>query len=950
MEIFFSRSEKVFKEMIGEIKTRNYFDEIKKAINNIPNEFRGDMGSEISKELFNLSRDLYDKTPEFIERILDHILIFTKSLSFIKDRNRMQVNQTIINQSKNKMRSLLDLMKEFIEKAKIGDILRDSENFKDILNHVTGQKSQFTQFKDIELFLKRAETKIYYKIGEEKSFTLFKKIDDSLKKIEGQHQIYMRSEIAKYLFKFSQDVDEISPEILINILNHVIVFINSISNLKGKSISQINQEIINRSKKQMRGLFDLFKSFLDKVKKGALMEISGDIKDILFYTLGGEEERIQFTDVGGFLKRVENKYAKKIGEAKAKTYIDQIIKHIHLIPNIHKDYFGYDIAKLLFKFSEKLNNLDSNYIELLLKSAILFLHSVKELSDLNQEQLNQFIINRSNRKSRNLIDLFKAFLEKNKEHMFKGKTPNFDDILLHTYGFNIEPKIIEEAPHIHDLMEDYYNDFPIAREHAKWATAIFKAIPRYLEILPNDDGDKVLDDLWNMTFPEDQIMPKFREKIIQLSRDDEKSFLASLLNMLSQQILINENLDCALTGSIAFIILAKVFIEIFSGRNALVRAIKIRDHLKERKNTSRERKEDIDYNIQKIVEEDFKSIKRRSYTLKTIITIVSAKGFYIKITDIVKEDYPKEIIKIYSAQDPLRHIGKNYLDSSMFGEIVISLKFFLKKLNFAKKFYDEFIYDFLSIPPDAFSKIEFLKNFFEILLELEDNLEPNRYYSYNLEVSEHSVYFSILKYLYEHLSEIFNIILSIFKQKEKGLKIITIPQYLSKEKLEENNNQIQEIEMEIKDHLTNGFSNDSEKLIWLKNSLELRKTDIMKFQLMDNLLNKAKKNKDILNTRIKFSDTLFNFLHKLKKVHLNLPAPFTQYFDNLEDFYKEIDIFVEKIRDISNLGYIFPSEFRKRYETAIIVKKQLTKLISNNLFTDQISILSDISRKNISFD
>ncbi|MFW9878115.1 MAG: hypothetical protein ACFFG0_33970, partial [Candidatus Thorarchaeota archaeon] len=313
-------------------------------------------------------------------------------------------------------------------------------------------------------------------------------------------------------------------------------------------------------------------------------------------------------------------------------------------------------------------------------------------------------------------------------------------------------------------------------------------------------------------------------------------------------------------------------------------------------------------------------------------------------------DYPKEIIKIYSAQDPLRHIGKHYLDSSLFGEIVISLKFFLKKLNFVKKFYDEFIYDFLSVPPDALPKMEFLKNFFEILLELEDNLEPNKFYSYNLEVSEHSVYFSILKYLYECLSEIFDIILSIFKQKDKGLKIITITQYLSKAKLEENTNQIREIRMEIKNHLANGFSYDSEKVIWLRNSLEQRNADITKFQLMDTLLKKAKKNKDLLNTRIDLTNTIFTFLHELKKVHLNLPAPFLQYIDDLENFYKEIDLFVEKIRDKSNLGYIFPSEFRNRYESAIIVKKQLSKLISNNIFTDQMSILSDISRKNISFD
>ena len=950
MEIFLKRAEKAYIAKIDEEKTYRYFADIKRALKLIPSQFSRDMGSEIPRLLFKISQTLSDKSSEATEGILKHILIFTQVLTELTDNSRTEIHQVIMKQSQNQYRSLLDLMIKFVEKAEKGEFLENESTFENILIHVLGVKTQVTEFKDTDLFIKRAEKQFFGKIGQTKAIEFSENIILFLKEIDDEIQSYMSSEIAKYLFKFSQNINDLTPETLERVLKHILLFIKAISDLGGKTIVRINQDIIRRSKKKLRGLIELFKAFLEDVRDcNEIKTEDSTLEDIINYVCGMEDEYIQFTDIGGFLKRAEKIYAEKISKEKASSYIDHILNLIPEIPVTHRSYIGSDIAKFLLTYSEKIKLIEPEDLEKTLSSTISFLYSIKELDHLNQEEINKSILLHSNQNARNLIDLYKIFLKKSKESIFKVKEPTFNDILLHTFGLQIGPKIIEEAPPIHELMINSHERFPVARDHEKWGSAIFKAIPRYLEILPNKHGDKILNELWDMTFPMEHIIPKFQDKVAQLPRTDEKPFISKLLNLLSQQILIDETLDRALTGSVAYIMLARVFIEIFSGKNATIRALKIRDHLEERKSAKIERKNDIDYNIQKILEEDFKAIYRKSFILKTIMSIVSNKEYFIKITDLVEEDYPEELVEVYTSQNAVKPIGKQYLDSSLYGEIVIALKFFLKHLDYIKAFYDNFIHDFLTIPLDAKRKLEILKDFFMVLLDLRENLEPNKFYSKNVEIAEHQVYYSIIKYLYELLLDIFKIVFSVLEQKEESFKIVALPKYLSDEKYENNFKQIQEIENEIKEHLTKGFTNDSDKIKWLKSSLEHRKADVLNFQLIKNLLMKIEEIKEIFLVRMEFSKTMINFLIELKKVHRNLPAAFSQFVGNIEMFDKEIDNFIEQIKNVQNLGFILPSEFETRKKRGIEAKQQLYKLKSNQIFIEQIKELEEINQKNISF-
>ena len=949
MEIFLKRAEKAFIAKIDEEKTYRYFADIKRALKLIPSQFSRDMRSEIPRLLFKISQSLSDKSSEATEGILKHILIFTQVLRELTDNSRTEIHQVIMKQSQNQYRSLLDLMIKFVEKAEMGEFLENESTFENILIHVFGVKTQVTEFKDTDLFIKRAEKLFFGKIGQTKAIEFSENSILFLKEIDDEIQSYMSSEIAKYLFRFSQNINDLTPKTLESVLKHILLFIKAISDLGGKTIVLINQDIIRRSKKKLRGLFELFKAFLEDVRHGNEIKTEDStLEDIINHVCGFEEEYIRFTDIGGFLKRAEKIYAEKIGKEKASSYIEHILKLIPKIPDTHRTYIGSDIAKFLLTYSEKIKLIKPEDIKRTLSSTNSFLYSIKELDHLNQEEVNKSILFHSNQKARNLIELYKLFLKKSKETIFKVKEPTFNDILLHAFGLQIGPKTIEEAPPIHKLMMDSHEEFPTAKDHEKWASAIFKAIPRYLEILQNKHGDRILNELWDLTFPMEDIIPKYQNKIAQLPRTDEKPFVAKLLHLLSQQILTDETLDRALTGSVAYIMLARVFIEIFSGKNATIRALKIRNHLEERRKANVERKNDIDYDIQKILEEDFKAIYRKSFILKTIMSIVSNKEYFIKITDLVEEDYPEELVEVYKSQNAVKPIGKQYLDSSLYGEIVIALKFFLKHLDYIKTFYDNFIHDFLTIPLDAKRKLEILKDSFMVLLDLRENLEPNKFYLKNVEIAEHQIYFSIIKYLYEPLLEIFKIVFSILEQKEESFKIVSLPKYLSDEKHENNFKQIQEIENEIKEHLTKGFIDDSDKVKWLKNSLEHRKADVLNFQLIRTLFMKVEEIKEMFLVRMEFSKTLINFLIELKKVHRNLPAAFSQFIGNIEMFDKEIDNFIEQIKNVQNLGFILLSEFETRKKRGIEAKQQLYGLKSNHMFIEHLKGLLEINQKDIS--
>jgi len=373
MEIFLKRAEKAFIAKIDEEKTYRYFADIRRALKLIPSQFSRDMGSEIPRLLFKISQTLSDKSSEATEGILKHILIFTQVLRELIDNSRTEIHQVIMKQSQNQYRSLLDLMIKFVEKAEKGEFLENESTFENILIHVLGVKTQVTEFKDTDLFIKRAEKQFFGKIGQTKAIEFSENIILFLKEIDDEIQSYMSSEIAKYLFKFSQNINNLTPKTLESVLKHILLFIKAISDLGGKTIVLINQDIIRRSKKKLRGLFELFKAFLEDVRHGNEIKTEDStLEDIINHVCGFEEEYIQFTDIGGFLK-----HAEKISKEKVSSYIEHILKLIPEIPDTHRTYIGSDIAKFLLTYSE--NSSFQSIMSLLYKVEVLLQNSRNSL-------------------------------------------------------------------------------------------------------------------------------------------------------------------------------------------------------------------------------------------------------------------------------------------------------------------------------------------------------------------------------------------------------------------------------------------------------------------------------------------------------------------------------------------------------------------------------------------
>ncbi|MFX1384583.1 MAG: hypothetical protein ACFFBP_19330, partial [Promethearchaeota archaeon] len=910
MELFFKRSENSYNSKIGVEKTNSIFERLMRAMLRIPQQYSDDLGSEIPKLIFKISQEIDNLSPEIVEGVLNHILFFTYALNDLGDQERKQVHQVIMTRSKNTMRSLLDLLNSFVNKAKNNVLMKNSEGFEDILIFLTGESTKVEKFDDVHIFFQKAEKSLAQIIGEVHIKEYIRTITDQCDKIARDFRDQMRSEIAKYLFKLSQNIKELSHEPLLNILNHVILFIKSISDLKGRNKDQTNQYIIKRSKNKLHGLFDLFLIFIDKAKEGNLLESSEQLEDILTFIYGSEETLIQFKDVGGFLKRAQSKYAEEIGIEKSETIINELLDSLQENPPQFA-YLGSDISKYLFNYSNTITGINPFRIEKVLTNSLVFINSLKILEDFTNEQANQFIINRSNHEFRNLFDLYKEFMEKNKKKPMKIKNPQFDDILIYTLGKYIGPKAIEEADKIHEMLADYQNEFPLVKDHSKWVNSILTIVPRFLEVLQNEEGDQIIDLIWENNLPEEQINIAFREKINELPRDDEKKFLFKLLHFLIWQILVDEEQDRALTGAVCFTILAKIFVDIFNGRNAMIRAIKINELLKKRDNASVEVKKEIDFNIQKILEEDFKSIQRRFIPIKEIISVAYTKKFFVKIYDFIEEDYPELIKKSVSSENSLKYIGNKYLDSLSYGEMISELKSFLDDLEIIKNYHEKYVLESINIPQDAMVKSKIITNFLEKLMDFKDNITPNRFYENQILISEHSTYLLIIKMFHDQLSELVFKVRAIFEIETKGIKIISMARYLSKENYEENEHQIIGIEKEIDDLKSKGHSDDSESVAWLITSLELRENDKKKYILMEDILKEVEIVNKFLEPLINFSKKLISFLDGLKEVHQNLPAAFFHYINNLEGFQQEIDHFIEEIKKSEEKELISPKEFNK---------------------------------------
>ncbi|MFX1573551.1 MAG: hypothetical protein ACFFB0_12445 [Promethearchaeota archaeon] len=945
MEVFLKRAERPFKERIGEEKTLSLFENIKKATNEIPTKFRRVIGSDIPKYLFNFSREVEELSPENIEGVLAHVLIFAKSLKDLINKDRTQITQILINRSGNNMRNLLDLLDKFAEKAKQGDIINDELNFEDILTFVVGDKTIITDLNEIELFLKRAEGNFSDKIGKEESHHYIEKIAEKLKKIDNSHKDYLSSDISKILFTFSQSIDKISTDNLKKILHQVVCFTNSLSDLGNKTKDQIDQEIRKRSKNQVHSIIDLCKALIDAANENRIIKLCETLDEILIQLYGEEQKRIQFTDVEAFLKRAEKKYAMILGEDMIHLLMDELLEAINQIPEQHREYLGSDLAKFLFKFSETASFHEPERIELVFNGAIMFAKSLEELSDLNNAEINQFIINRSNHQVRSLFELYKAFLEKIKIRMPLSIEPTFDEILNHTLGRYSGPKVIEKGGLIHDLMADYHEEIPISKEHANWAKALSEIIPRFLEILSNAEGDRILDLLWENKFPENQVIDQYQEKIAEIPREKEKLFMFRLMNMLTNQILIDDEKDKALTGALAFRILGTVFVEIYGGRNTQIRAIRLSSLLKDRKVSNYEKKQGIDDHINRILEEDLKAIQQKTMTINTIIPIITKKGYFIKTYDIVTKDFPELILKLitYREEERLKDIGADYKKSSFAGELIPLVNEFLQKLDLANRFYKKYFEELNKIAFDAQQNMLIIRKFFKLLVELRENLDTIEFYDYKIANTEHSLYILLLKYLYTPLSEVFETTRIILDEQEYQKKIMKLDKYLSKQKLEQLQLDIKFTEQKIREYENFKDFDAYQKIMNLTKFLNRDKNEIKFFEILFKLLDKSEKIHVILKSRFEFSKTLLKYSNSLKKVHSSLPAALSENLANLNEFDQEIDKIISQLKEKSLSGILSPFEFREKNESAEMSKKELLNLYSNEDFTLHIKAIGEIS-------
>ena len=932
MEIFLKRAENPFKEKIGEEKTQAIFQELKKILSLIPGEYSGTLGSEIPRLLFKYSQNLQKLSIESIEGILTHFFIFSMSLKDLTNQNIKQVNQKIINRSKSKLRNLSDLLNNFIEEAKNGNIIQKSDSFEDILSFMVGTSKEATQLDEFSLFIKRASDNFKDKLGDEFIQSFSDNFYKALENIENNLKDTIDSEIVKFLFKLSQDISRLKYDDVKRNLKSIIIFTQSLADTKGKNKKQLDQEVIRRSKNKLGNIFDLFKSFLEKTKEEEIKDSLENIDDVTNFVLGIEKKHVKYTDVGGFLKRVEDKYARILGDIKAETLIDELLNSLSEIPEPHGSYLASDISRFLTKYSETMHNLDPKDIEQNLTRSLIYTNSLKDFTDLNGEEINQFILNRSKRKIRSLFDLYKLFLETNKPIFIKSKNPSFDEIIEYTLGKYEGPKVIEESSNIHDLLADYHEIIPLSDEHSKWADAINLVLTRYIEMLPNDEGDQILDQLWNNIYPEKKIKGDFREKILELPREDEKIFMFRLMNLLTRPVLKNKKSDNALTGSVSFVILGKILLEIYSGRNPMIRAIKVNQLLKERKFADAEKKQSIDEHINSIIKEDLNAIKKRTMIIRSIVPILTIKGFYIQTYDINRKKYPDLIVDMFKDVSPLEIIGKENLKTQKGLNTLGNINTVYYYIDLVRKFNKYFFKEAESTPLDSIKKRKILSEYFKALFDLYDNLEINKFYDHNILASDRLMYIYNMKYLYEPSKNCFELIENFLEENQDYIKVKSMDYYLSQIKQKESKMSIEQLHEDIQNATAEGFDDNSEKLIRLKKMLDQQKLDITRFRFMEDLFNESKEVRPILESRIIFCRTLFTFLDIVKDINRNLSAVFPQYLTNLIEFSTEIDKTQNEVQELRAKKLISPSEFYAINQATEMSKNKLTQLVTDENF------------------
>jgi len=116
---------------------------------------------------------------------------------------------------------------------------------------------------------------------------------------------------------------------------------------------------------------------------------------------------------------------------------------------------------------------------------------------------------------------------------------------------------------------------------------------------------------------------------------------------------------------------------------------------------------------------------------------------------------------------------------------------------------------------------------------------------------------------------------------------------------------------------------------------------------MDDLLNEAQKAKKKIEPRIDFCREIFIFLDMVKAIHRTLPVTFTQYLGKLNEFEKEIDEVMLKVKDARAKKLISPAEFHEINANSNTTKNRLIELTNKDLIKNHIKDFVKVSKKPI---
>lgn len=73
-------------------------------------------------------------------------------------------------------------------------------------------------------------------------------------------------------------IEYVSPGITEAVLNHVLIFAESLKDLVNKDLNQVNQLLTKRSNNETRNLSDLLNLVVDKAKNGEVMNKEGNFE------------------------------------------------------------------------------------------------------------------------------------------------------------------------------------------------------------------------------------------------------------------------------------------------------------------------------------------------------------------------------------------------------------------------------------------------------------------------------------------------------------------------------------------------------------------------------------------------------------------------------------------------------------------------------------------------